>query len=30
MEKDGPTFPGGPTFLRERGPIAYFYMYINL
>ena len=28
MEKDGQTFPGGPTFLRGRGPIAYFY--INL
>ena len=28
MEKDGPTFPGDPTFLRGRGPIAY--LYINL
>ena len=26
MEKDGPTFPGGPTFPRGRGPIAYFYL----
>ena len=26
MEKDGPTFPGGPTFPRGRGPIAYFYI----
>ena len=24
LENDGPTFPGGPTFLRGRGPIAYF------
>ena len=28
LEKDGPTFPGGPTFPRGRGPIAYFYINI--